>query len=264
MIRVHFAKPKVRVFLNAAKWEEEDHPRGEDGKFGEGGGKAEKVRPEGKVREKGLSEKQKKQVRSKEFKQWFGDWEGDPGKASKIVDAKGMPLVVYHGSPDFEGDRFLIDKRGGNTGAGSAQKAFFFGDIGTANTYAIPEKEDPASKAFDFLGPQDAKPLKENPSVTPVYLKAINPMVLDFSGEEYIGGKVNKAIEKAVKNGHDGIIIKNINDSMGLKKGHSGAVYAVFNPNQIKSATGNIGSFDPDTDSISNSYGKVRVYHARP
>ena len=39
MIRVHFAKPKVRVFLNAAKWEESKHPRDKSGRFGKGEGK---------------------------------------------------------------------------------------------------------------------------------------------------------------------------------------------------------------------------------
>lgn len=38
------------------------------------------------------------QVRSPEFKAWFGDWENDPENASKVVNPKtGEPLVVYHG-----------------------------------------------------------------------------------------------------------------------------------------------------------------------
>ncbi len=38
------------------------------------------------------------QVRSPEFKAWFGDWENDPENASKVVDENGEPLIVYHGS----------------------------------------------------------------------------------------------------------------------------------------------------------------------
>jgi len=45
-----------------------------------------------------LSEKQWLQVRTKEFKAWFGDWENDPENASKVVDENGEPRVVYHGS----------------------------------------------------------------------------------------------------------------------------------------------------------------------
>ena len=36
-------------------------------------------------------------VRTKAFKDWFGDWENDPKNASKVLDENGEPLVVYHG-----------------------------------------------------------------------------------------------------------------------------------------------------------------------
>lgn len=45
-----------------------------------------------------LTEKQYTQVRTKSFKEWFGDWENDPKNASKVVDENGEPLVVYHGT----------------------------------------------------------------------------------------------------------------------------------------------------------------------
>lgn len=35
-------------------------------------------------------------VRTKNFKDWFGDWEKDPARASKVVDENGEPLAVYH------------------------------------------------------------------------------------------------------------------------------------------------------------------------
>ena len=43
------------------------------------------------------------QYKTPEFKQWFGDWEADPVNSSKVVDAEGAPLVVYHGTgtPDL-------------------------------------------------------------------------------------------------------------------------------------------------------------------
>ena len=37
-------------------------------------------------------------VRPPAFKAWFGDWENAPANASKVLDANGEPLVVYHGS----------------------------------------------------------------------------------------------------------------------------------------------------------------------
>ena len=53
--------------------------------------------PNGKV--SNLTEKQYAQVRTKAFKDWFGDWENNPSDASKVVDENGEPLVVYSGRP---------------------------------------------------------------------------------------------------------------------------------------------------------------------
>ena len=76
-----------------------------------------------------LAEKEwkKRSVRSKYFKGWFGDWEKDPGNASKVLDEEtkepaettqldsskvteeGMPVLVHHGTVgDFEA--FDIEK----------------------------------------------------------------------------------------------------------------------------------------------------------
>ena len=41
-------------------------------------------------------------IHSDSFKAWFGDWENDPEHSSKVVDANGKPLVVYHGARTFE------------------------------------------------------------------------------------------------------------------------------------------------------------------
>lgn len=45
-----------------------------------------------------LTERQWLQVRTPQFKQWFGDWEADPKNASKVRDENGEPLVTYHGT----------------------------------------------------------------------------------------------------------------------------------------------------------------------
>ena len=43
-----------------------------------------------------LDERQWVHVRTKAFKDWFGDWENNPSEASKVVDENGEPLVVWH------------------------------------------------------------------------------------------------------------------------------------------------------------------------
>ena len=48
-----------------------------------------------------LTERQYAQVRTKAFKDWFGDWENNPSEASKVVDENGEPLVVYHGTDNY-------------------------------------------------------------------------------------------------------------------------------------------------------------------
>lgn len=60
--------------------------------------------PNGKLTN--LTEQQWLQVRTKAFKNWFGDWENDPKNASKVVDENGEPLVVYHGSKNGDFDAF--------------------------------------------------------------------------------------------------------------------------------------------------------------
>lgn len=47
-------------------------------------------------------------IKSENFKKWFGDWENDPKNASKVVNEKGEPLVVYHGT---DADFSIFDKR---------------------------------------------------------------------------------------------------------------------------------------------------------
>src|SRR5690606_38147343 len=59
------------------------------------------------------------QTETPEFRRWFGD--------SKVVDADGKPLVVYHGT-GRSFDAFDPSQRGAVTRASSARKLFFFTD----------------------------------------------------------------------------------------------------------------------------------------
>lgn len=58
-----------------------------------------------------LSQEQWVQVRTPEFKQWFGDWQRDPKNASKMLDENGEPQILYHGTnADFQA--FNVTKAG--------------------------------------------------------------------------------------------------------------------------------------------------------
>lgn len=70
-----------------------------------------------------LNEQQWLQVRTKAFKNWFGDWINDPDNASKVVDENGEPRVMYHGSPDLF-DTFSYDFFG-STDPGDNGRGFY-------------------------------------------------------------------------------------------------------------------------------------------
>jgi ribosomal protein S18 acetylase RimI-like enzyme len=180
------------------------------------------------------------------FQKWFGE--------SKIVDRNGEPLVVYHGSrADFTA--FSKEKRGVATGADSAKEAFFFSKSPyTAETYiGIMSKAE--QKRHDTLVAEgkskEAVTLRTSGgNVMPVYLKIENPFVYDFGKKGFEDGAFTAAIAKAKEGGHDGVIFKNAQDTLRIDLGPLDDIYAVFEPEQIKSATGNRGTFDPSDPDI--------------
>lgn len=89
------------------------------------------VKPGGPV--SNLTERQYAQVRTKAFKDWFGDWENDPANASKVVDENGEPLVVYHSSTEsFEEFKHNIKD---NTKARDSKNMFFFSSNKTVSSW---------------------------------------------------------------------------------------------------------------------------------
>ena len=102
--------------------------------------KRELLAPNGKP--SNLTPEQYAQVRTKEFKAWFGDWENDPDNASKVVDENGEPLVVYHGTSN-EFNSFEMNKLSSNTGNNGVFGAgfYFTPNKTTARNYGENTKE---------------------------------------------------------------------------------------------------------------------------
>lgn len=94
------------------------------------------------------------------FKDFFGDWEKSPKKASKIVDKNGEPLIVYHGSPDVRFDAFSIKASPTNN-----KGIYFTTDPALASNYAT----NPLFKK------------KVRPGVIPAYINMRNPKIVDKS-----------------------------------------------------------------------------------
>ncbi|WP_201788245.1 hypothetical protein, partial [Basilea psittacipulmonis] len=75
------------------------------------------------------------QVRTPEFKAWFGNWEKPNKKTSKVVNPRtGEPLVVYHGTGHAPFDTFTMDFMGKN-GTADGRGHYFTSDPNFANLY---------------------------------------------------------------------------------------------------------------------------------
>jgi hypothetical protein len=194
-----------------------------------------------------------RQTNTPAFKQWFKD--------SKVVDKKGDPLVVYHGTSKFEGYEFKPTKASnpaGNIGG------YYFSTL---------ERE-----ADEFAGE------KEGSEVIPVFLSISNPYipgkspVTDAMRKQYYdemlyhnrGMSDEKVVEyakskmyhldergtplsNAIGNERDGsasAAFQRIIKAGGYDGYNDGSHLVAFEPTQIKSAIGNIGTFDPTKPDI--------------
>lgn len=79
----------------------------------------------------------------------------------------------------------------------------------------------------------------------PAYSEDLN----DANGISYIGANFN-ALTQARESGSDGVIIKNVDDTSAGQDERLIDTYITFNPNQIKSATGNTGAFNAKNNDI--------------
>lgn len=195
-----------------------------------------------------LTYRQWVQVRTPAFKAWFGDWENDPDNASKVVNPEtGEPLVVYHGTAgDFE----IFDKSRSNSksNTGVPEGVFFFTDNPeVASSYTVKYEGDFGTS---YLNGSNVMPLFLNiRKPLKVSAKGANWNSILYKGEEHT---TNTLAETARRNGkNDGVQINRVKDrGRGSVKARHATSFAVFNPNQIKSATGNSGAFSADDDSI--------------
>ena len=94
------------------------------------------------------------QIKSDNFKNWFGDWENDPSKASKVVNEDGTPKAVYHGTD--KGGFYVFDPKMSD----DKISLFFFDSKVTSNSYAQ----------------------SDNQQLYEVYLAKKKPYVIDAKG----------------------------------------------------------------------------------
>lgn len=201
--------------------------------------KGQLLAPNGRV--SNLTEKQYAQVRTKEFKDWFGDWENDPKNASKVVDENGEPLVVYHNTP-FEFNGIFDMEHKSRIIPWTSEP---FGHVGTQET------------ANKIKGTQFALFLNiRNPLETPDFVhETVSSMLSELykqgiiSRDKYssLRGISNSELRDLMLSlGYDGTKYEN-------KAEKGGTSYSFIAPNQIKSATDNVGTFSNENDDIYHS-----------
>lgn len=183
---------------------------------------------------------------TKAFKNWFGD--------SKAVDEKGKPLVMYHGTGgDFEEFRrsfrgaifvtpdpkFAETFTGLVRGVGKGGKEFIDEQGMTPNIMPLYVR---ATNPFDYENPDHVAKIVEHLHKTRQF-EGVQPAWFE-------GGKWDKIedrdVQKAIKDlGYDSFYVS----EGGVKN------LGVYDPRQVKSATGNIGTFDPKNPSILKGVG---------
>lgn len=228
------------------------------------------------------------QVRTPAFKAWFGDWENDPENASQVVHPRtGEPRVVWHGttqagftefSPPIKGKTrntgffFADSEYGAMTYSVTYNEARDFSGVGYAANYGVflnirqpfsVDAEggnwasvpwDESWEVFDTDGEFADWVYSEEDAVAMV-------SALGGSFEHHKSYATTDEVVREVRGfgWADGVIFDNIDDSGSSHHDFEGTVFVALNPNQIKSATDNVGSFDPTTNDILYS---VPIYSA--
>ena len=251
-------------------------------------------------------------VRTKNFKDWFGDWEKKPEKASQAVGENGEPLMLWHETgndftvfnPRHEGagTRDYLTPFGiflkpspspiGVAREGEAKQMALYANIRNPIEFANRKELDDYlrsncegyAQAADAIKDIDAEYGKrlddaeriEDEAMMDIYRN--HPEIWNDDAKrmeayekhsaestrilEEWKGAVNRQSEalkeitdKFFRNsGHDGIVLKNDEGSFGRKT----KTYIAFHPNQVKSATGNVGTFSRENDDI--RFSKKRFY----
>lgn len=150
-------------------------------------------------------------------------------KDSKVRDKDGNLLVMYHGT----GDNFTTFDRakiGGN-----------FGQISDLGFYFTPYYEDARGYASNH---------RAKGHVMQAYLNITNPLIVEDEGW---GSAANQAdvrhgdlLRWAKDGGHDGIIVRSIDEEFLDEGGNPDTVYIAFSPEQIKNVDNLSPTKNPD------------------
>ena len=169
--------------------------------------------------------KHMEQTQTRQFGHWF--------RGSKVVDENGNPLVMYHGTRAENGDFYVFDSSKAVKRGGLGMKALGAGNYFTATHLSGNERY--GSRVIEaYLSIK--QPFEMYTGET--FKEAIQSRLgLDTKEMSY------DAIQQAMReNGYDGVIQRGKDGNVALA--------VTFDSEQIKSATDNVGLFDPKNKDI--------------
>ncbi len=183
-------------------------------------------------------------VESEAFKKWFGK--------SEVVDAKGDPLVVYHGTPrDFT----VFDPSKASYSKWNGFGSWFTNDKEYAAKFGRKAKTDGTVADGNLV---EAYVSLKEPAIYTGDGKqnGFERLMEDFT--TYTGKKTYEATPEDAKVfrdhlqsiGFDGIVVKNFTGDAGLSGGRPVDLFVALEPTQVKSAKQNSGEFDSTNPDI--------------
>lgn len=180
------------------------------------------------------------QTETENFKKWFGDWQDDPAKASKVVNADGTPKVMYHGT---NAEFTVFDRAQG-------KKKVHLNVFGDGNYFTALREGASRYGANVVEAYLDIK----NPYVKKDGFNTVADQIASEFGiarDSIKGSDVSSFLRQR---GYDGVVMYDGNGEIVIAN--------AFSSNQIKSAMDNIGTFDkanPDIRYSSRNSGESRV-----
>lgn len=187
------------------------------------------------------------------FLSWFS--------GSAIVDNRGEPLMLAHGSRVTEPFDVMLPSVGGAQGPGIYMSQLASGE---ANEYGLVTYPLYARivRPFVFHPSDDSLDAIVNPELLEALLATheIEQLLENLSadGRQGWGSVLGNAL---ARRGHDGIVMV-YPHSRGVLQGHN--VVIATSSHQVKSAIGNSGLFDPLNPSFSDKCGNLAIEPHRP
>lgn len=191
-------------------------------------------------------------TQTQQFKRWFGDWQKNPKRASKVVNADGTPKIVYHGTA-AQFTQFRTGDVGFHLGMEdqARDRVRRISNARIMELYA--DIKNPLVIESDY-GDWGGNSLANKFLVNGMFkdMPEVEDRLRDIleidsaKGRESASQRKDRAVRELLESlGYDGI--QYLNTFEGDRNSYS---FIAFEPGQIKSATDNIGTFDRNNPDI--------------